>query len=155
MNGWECLCKEAHAYTIGADIIFSITDQWLLSNVRSLTQRPLRQPFVRTTLPHTDRLQPKHPIVILCGGSNANFISFLHLRKNNSLICPLRPNPFIYGLCSGHLFSVCIFWLIWATLLSPDVLDGEHPGVSNDITYFWLGWGEFFHAETKWRHVHV
>lgn len=37
-------------------------------------------------------------------------------------------------LCNGHLFLICILWLIWATLLSLNVLNRGHSGISSDIS---------------------
>lgn len=46
----------------------------------------------------------------------------------------LRTTLFIYVLSNRHLFLVYSFWLIWATVLSLDVLNRERPGLPIDIS---------------------
>lgn len=41
-------------------------------------------------------------------------------------------------LYNGHLFSIYVFWLIWVTILSSNVLNRGHPGLSIDISHVWV-----------------
>lgn len=67
----------------------------------------------------------------------------------------LRTSLFIYVLFNGHLFLVDIFWLIWATLPSPDVLNRRYPGLSIDIACVWvaslISKEEGNHKEVQWE----
>lgn len=50
----------------------------------------------------------------------------------------LRTSLISYVFYNGHLFLIYIVWLIWGTLLSLDVRNRRHPGLSIDFSCVWL-----------------
>lgn len=49
----------------------------------------------------------------------------------------LRPSLFIYVCCNGHFFLVYIFWIIWVSPLSPDVLNSPLFNTSRLWPFQW------------------